>query len=99
MKPKIIKFVLLMCLAFIGYALGLMALNLFYDKHSPFRYFLILLPMLPALYIIPVTMRAVAQADEMQRRIMLEALAFSGVATALTCLAYNFFRDMGAPEF
>jgi hypothetical protein len=90
---------LMLLLCFIGYFLGLTALNLLYDRHSEYRYLLVLLPMLPTLYIIPVTMRAVSEADEMQRRIMLEAWAFAGVATALTCFAYSFFRDMGAPEF
>jgi len=93
------KFLLMMLLCFIGYSLGLWALNLFYDKNSEYRYLLVLLPMLPAFYIIPVTLRAVSLADEMQRRIMLEALAFSGLATAFTCLGYSFLRDMGAPEF
>ncbi len=93
------KFLWMMLLCFIGYSLGLTALNIFYDKNSEYRYLLVLLPMLPTLYIIPVTMRAVAEADEMQKRIMLEAWAFAGLATALTCFAYSFFRDMGAPEF
>ena len=98
MKNKT-KFIFMMLLCFGGYALGLGALNLFHDKDSEFRYLLVLLPMLPALYIIPVTLRAVSEADEMQRRIMLEGMAFAGVATALSCLAYSFMRDMGAPEF
>jgi hypothetical protein len=98
MKNKA-KFVSMMFLCFFGYALGLTALNLFYDKNSEYRYLLVLLPMLPTLYIIPVTLRAVSEADELQKRIMLEALAFSGLATAFTCQGYSFLRDMGAPEF
>ena len=93
------KFVWLLLLCFIGYFLGLTALNLFYDKDSEYRYLLVLLPMLPTLYILPVSLRAVSEVDEMQRRIMLEALAFSGLATAFTCQGYSFLRDMGAPEF
>ena len=98
MKNKT-KFLLMMLLCFIGYSLGLWALNLFYDKNSEYRYLLVLLPMLPAFYIIPVSMRAISEADEMQRRIILEAWAFAGLATGFTCFGYSFMRDMGAPEF
>ena len=98
MKNKT-KFFIMMLACFLGYSLGLAALNLFYNQHSPYRYLLVLLPMLPTLYIIPVSMRAVSALDEMQRRIVVEALAFSGLATAFTCLGYSFLRDMGAPEF
>ena len=98
MKPDK-KFLTLIFLGFIAYSLGLAALNLLYDKNSAFKYLLILLPMAPAIYVVMVSIRAVSKADEMQKRIMLEAMAFAGVATALTCMAYNFFRDMGAPEF
>lgn len=101
MKPLKIKtkYLLLMLLGFIGYALGLTALNLFDDQHSEYRYFLILLPMVPMLYSITVSLRVVAELDEMQRRIVTESMAFAGLATALTCFGYLFIRDMGAPEF
>lgn len=93
------KFVFLMVLGFIAYALGLWALNLFYDKHSAYRYLLILFPMLPTIYVVAIAVRFVSQCDEMARRMATEAMAFSGLATALTCEGYFFFRDMGAPEF
>lgn len=93
------KFVLLMALGFIGYALGLSALNLFDDKSSPYRYWLILLPMLPVLYVLFINIRFLSQCDEMAQRIATEAMAFSGLATGITCFGYLFFRDMGAPEF
>jgi hypothetical protein len=92
-------FILLMVLGFVGYSLGLWAFNLFYDKNSSYRYLLILLPMLPTLYVVFISVRAVSQCDEMARRIATESMAFSGLATALTCFCYFFFRDMGAPEF
>jgi hypothetical protein len=37
--------------------------------------------------------------DEMKRKIVTEAMAFSGLATGFTCFTYLFLRDMGAPEF
>ncbi len=88
-----------MLLGFLGYVLGLTALNLFDDQHSEFRYLLIPLPIMPMLYIITISFRVVAKLDEMQRRIVTEAMAFAGLATALTCFSYLFIRDMGAPEF
>jgi hypothetical protein len=93
------KFLPLFFLSLVGYSLGLAALNLYYDKTSPFKYLLILLPMAPTFYVIFISVRAASQFDEMQRRIVTEAMAFSGLATALTCMGYNFCRDMGAPEF
>jgi hypothetical protein len=94
-----LKCLWLMLLGFIGYVLGLTALNLFDDQHSEYRYLLILLPMVPMLYTISISVRVVAEFDEMQRRIVTEAMAFAGLATALTCFGYLFIRDMGAPEF
>jgi hypothetical protein len=96
---KNLKFLPLLFLGFAGYALGLWALNLFYNKHAPWKYLLILLPMLPMLYIVTLSLRVVAHCDEMQRKIVTEAMAFSGLATGVTCFGYLFFRDMGAPEF
>ncbi|MCE0522144.1 MAG: hypothetical protein LV480_04465 [Methylacidiphilales bacterium] len=98
MKNKT-KYLWLMLLAFIGYSLGLWALNLFYDQNSAYKYLLILLPMLPTFYIVTISLRAVSETDEMQRKIVTEAMTFSALATALTCFTYSFLRDMGAPEF
>lgn len=99
MKNKT-KYLPLWLLGFIGYVLGLTALNLFSDRTSGcYRYLLILLPMVPMLYTITISLRMVAEIDEMQRRIVTEAMAFAGLATALTCFSYLFIRDMGAPEF
>jgi hypothetical protein len=35
----------------------------------------------------------------MKRKIVTEAMAFSGLATGFTCFSYLFVRDMGAHEF
>ena len=55
--------------------------------------------MLPVLYIASVTVRVVSELDEMKRKIAVEAMAFSGIATGFTCFSYLFIHDMGAPEF
>jgi len=93
------KYLLRMIFGFIAYALGLFALNYFYIKQSPYRYWLILLPVLPLLYIAANIIRYISEMDEMWRKIITEAWAFSGIATGFTCFSYLFLRDMGAPEF
>ena len=99
MKPHIKKYYLRMTLGFVGYALGLFALNYFYQPHSPYKYWLILLPVLPLIYVSTAIVRFISATDEMWRKIFTEALAFSAIATGFTCFSYLFLRGMGAPEF
>lgn len=84
---------------FVGYALGLVALNYFRAKQLPHKYWLVLLPLLPMFYMITAIIRGVSDMDEMLRKVKTEAMAFSGLATGFTCFCYLFLRDMGAPEF
>ncbi len=93
------KYTLRMIVGFIGYALGLVALNSFDTEHLPHNYWLVLLPMLPMLYMVTAIIRGISELDEMKRKIYTEAMAFSGLATGFTCFSYLFLRDMGAPEF
>lgn len=89
-----------MIVGFTGYALGLVALNCFYTEQSAHgKYWLVLLPLLPLLYLVDTIVRHAAELDEMWRKIVTEAMAFSGLATGFTCFTYLFLRDMGAPEF
>ena len=88
-----------MTVGFIGYALGLVALNYFDAAHLPHRYWLVLLPLLPMIYMVTAIIRCVSDMDEMVRKIQTEAMAFSGLATGFTCFSYLFLRDMGAREF
>jgi hypothetical protein len=98
MKSKS-QYVLKMSIGLAGYVLGLMAMNHFYKEQSPQRHWLILLPVLPLLYIATTILRVVADMDEMWRKVVTEAMAFSGIATGFTCFSYLFLRDMGASEF
>ena len=93
------KYSLRRIVGFTGYGLGLVALNHFYAEHLPYRYWLVLLPLLPMIYVVTTIIRDVSQLDEMWRKIVIEAMAFSGLATGFTCFTYLFLRDMGAPEF
>jgi hypothetical protein len=99
MKPHIKKYYLRMTLGFAAYVLGLFALNYFYVKQSPQRYWLILLPVLPLIYVSAAIIRFISEVDEMWRKIFTEAAAFSAIATGFTCFSYLFVRGMGAPEF
>jgi hypothetical protein len=36
--------------------------------------------------------------DEMKRKIVTEAMAFSGLATGYTCFSYIFIRQSGGPQ-
>jgi hypothetical protein len=95
------KYFLRMVFGFTAYALGIFALHyLFKDKeHSPYRYWLILLPILPLLYIAATIIRYILEMDEMWRKIITESLAFAAIATGFTCVGYLFLQDIGAPEF
>ncbi len=84
---------------FTGYALGIWALNHFYPDTPQHKYWLVLLPLLPLIYVATLIVRAVSEMDEMKRKIVSEAAAFSAIATGFTCFTYLFLRDMGAPEF
>jgi hypothetical protein len=85
--------------ALIAYGLGLVGLNCFYREHSAYKYWLVLLPLLPLIYMATVIIRYAGELDEMWRKVLTEAMAFSGIATGFTCFTYLFLRDMGAPEF
>jgi hypothetical protein len=88
-----------MAIGFIAYTLGLIALNRCYVPQSPHRFWSILLPVLPTVYLAATIIRAVSDYDEMKRKIVTEAMAFSGLATGFMCFSYLFASDMGAPEF
>ena len=88
-----------MTAGFTGYVLGIWALNHFYAEHLPHKHWLGLLPLLPLIYVAATIIRYVSELDEMWRKIVTEAMAFSGLATGFTCFTYLFLRDMGAPEF
>jgi hypothetical protein len=99
MKTHIKKYYLRMTGGSVTYALGIFALNSFYDKQSPYRYWLVLLPVLPLIYVSFTAIRFISDTDEMWRKVYTEAMAFSGLATGFTCFSYLFLRGMGAPEF
>ena len=59
---------------------------------------IVLAPMVPALLIIPWTLRMFRRMDEMQVRHQLEALAGASGATAFLALGYGFLELIGFPH-
>ena len=91
-----------MTIGLIVYACGIWAMKYFYWKHShsPYRYWLVLLPVLPMIYLILTFHRQLfEEKDEMWRKIITESQAFTATATAWTCCSFFFLRDLGAPTF
>ena len=88
-----------MIIGLAAYTLAVFAGLNFYKAEYPHKTWLVLLPVLPWIYIAATIIRHISEKDEMWRKIMTEAFAFSAIATGFTCSSYVFFREMGAPEF
>ncbi len=62
---------------------------------SPLRITLALLPALPMLWVIWAVVRYLKRADELQRRVHLEALSIAAGITAFLSLTYGLLEDLG----
>lgn len=62
------------------------------------RTVLSLAPMLPAIFICGVIIRNIANLDELQRKVQLEALALAFAGTALLTFGYGFLEGTGLPK-
>jgi hypothetical protein len=101
MKTPVKKYTKQKIIGFVAYACGLHALFYFSDKypHSPYRYWLVLLPVLPMIYLVAAGIRYLSEKDEMWRKIFTEALAFSAIATGWTCCSFFLLPVVGIPSF
>jgi hypothetical protein len=99
MKTNNKKYLLRMIVGPAAYALAVFAGRYFYKAEYPHKTWLVLLPILPLIYIAATIMRHISEKDEMWRKVMTEAFAFSAIATAFTCSSYIFFRELGTPQF
>ncbi|HEV2866709.1 MAG TPA: hypothetical protein VGX37_09350 [Allosphingosinicella sp.] len=87
--------------AFALYVALLLASNLLDDALHPTgaaRIALALTPMIGAAAAGWAVMRGIWRLDEMQRRIQLDAIAISFLATALVTFAWGFAEEAGAPR-
>jgi len=64
---------------------------------AAWRYFVVVLPLAPAAFVIWLFLRALARLDELQKRIQMQALGFSLGGTALLTFGYGFLEGVGLP--
>ena len=68
------------------------------NPDSDWRYGVALLPMVPAAFVVAVSLRYFRCMDELQQRVLLEALAFAFSGTALLTFGYGFLERVGLPH-
>jgi hypothetical protein len=68
-------------------------------EHTPLGYSIAFLPIIPSIFAMFGFMRMFRGLDELQRRIQLEAVAFSFLATCLITLTWAFQQNAGLPRF
>ena len=68
-------------------------------EHRPLGYSIAFLPIIPAAWAVWGFMRMFRSLDELQRRIQLEAVGFSFLATCLITLTWAFQQNAGLPRF
>ena len=81
--------------------LGLLALAVLWVpkmETSPWRYVVAMLPMVPGLLLAFGIVRVSSRLDEMENRILLEAVAFSFVATLILLLSFGLLGLTGVPQ-
>jgi len=65
---------------------------------SIWRYLVALLPMIPGLFLAFGIVRVTSKIDEMERRILLEAVAFSFIFTLILLLSFGLLGLVGVPQ-
>jgi hypothetical protein len=65
---------------------------------SPWRYMIALLPLIPGLFLTFGIVRVTTQIDEMERRILLEAVAFSFIFTLILLISSGLLGLVGMPQ-
>ena len=81
--------------------LGLLALAVLWVPRmetSPWRYVVAMLPMVPGLFLAFGIVRVSSRLDEMENRILLEAVAFSFVSTLILLLSFGLLGLTGVPQ-
>ena len=62
------------------------------------RYWVAVLPLVPAGLVIWLVIRQLGRLDEVQKRIHMQALGFAGAATCLVTFGYGSFEGVGLPQ-
>jgi hypothetical protein len=69
-----------------------------HHEHSPLRFLLAVLPVVPSAFAMWAAIRYFRGLDELQRRIQFEGLAFSFLATCLIALSWGLLQNAGLPH-
>jgi hypothetical protein len=69
-----------------------------HHEHSPLRFLLAVLPLVPSAFAMWAAIRYFRGLDELQRRIQFEGLAFSFLATCLIALSWGLLQNAGLPH-
>jgi hypothetical protein len=68
------------------------------NHEASWRYFVAVLPVIPAALVIWLTVRALSRLDEVQKRTQMQALGFGMAATGLLTFGYGFLESAGLPD-
>jgi hypothetical protein len=68
------------------------------QEHSPLRYLLAGLPVIPSAFAMWAAIRFFRGLDELQRRIQFEGMAFSFLGMCLVSLNWGFLQNAGLPQ-
>ncbi|HXI95283.1 MAG TPA: hypothetical protein VNG04_04110, partial [Candidatus Acidoferrum sp.] len=68
------------------------------NPQASWRYFVVVLPVAPAAFVIWLVVRSLARLGERQKRIQMQAFAFALGWTALITFGYGFLEGAGLPH-
>lgn len=68
------------------------------DLQGPLRYTLLLAPLVPVGFMLPIMVRYLRETDEFERRIVTESLAIAAAVTAMLSVTYGFLENVGLPH-
>jgi hypothetical protein len=68
------------------------------NPDADWRYYVVVLPVAPAGFVIWLFVRALTRLDELQKRIQMQAFGFSLGGTALITFGYGFLEGAGVPH-
>ena len=68
------------------------------NPDARWKYYVAILPVIPAALVIWLTVKALGRMDEVQKRTQMQAVGFSMVATGLVTFGYGFLEGAGLPH-
>jgi hypothetical protein len=68
------------------------------EPSGPLRYLLLLAPLVPVAFLIPLVIRYLRDTDEFERRVVTESLAIAAGITAILSVTYGFLENAGLPH-